>query len=83
MVVAQTCSVLIYFSSIIFLSSIFNVGFIGADFLVKILTITLISWFPLHLFKIIMKYVDPTDYEKIRKQAKLKNKMERKESINV
>lgn len=75
MIAAQTCSIIIYFSSILFLNSIFNVKFMGLDFIIKILIITLISWLPLHLLKIFLRWFDPTDYEKIRNQAKLKRKI--------
>lgn len=37
----------------------------------KILLIVLIAWLPLFLFKIIKKKVDPSDYEKIMRNAKV------------
>ena len=42
-------------------------GFIG-----KILVIVLASWLPLFLFRIIKKYLDPSDFEKIMKTVKRK-----------
>jgi hypothetical protein len=77
MIAAQTCSIIIYFSSITFLNSIFDVSEIGLVFLEKILIITFISWAPIHFFKLFLKHVDPTDYEKISYQAKLKKNIEK------
>lgn len=76
MIAAQTCSIIMYFSSITFLNSIFDVSAMGWIFLEKILIITLISWAPIHFFKLILKHFDPTDYEKISYQAKLKKTIE-------
>jgi len=70
MIVSQFLSAILYFSSILFLNRIFDVSYIDLDFFWKTLVITLMSWAPLHLFYVIMRYLYPTDYEKVRKQAK-------------
>lgn len=70
MIVSQFLSALTYFGSILFLNRIFDVSFIDLDFFWKTLVITFISWAPLHFFKVIMRYLYPTDYEKVRQQAK-------------
>jgi hypothetical protein len=62
---------------IILMPTLFDVSTIDGIFLWKMLLITLISWFPFHLFKMIKKIVDPTDYEKIMKgvQTKILNRI--------
>ncbi len=44
----------------------------------KIIIITLISWLPLHLLKLLIRKIDPTDYEKIMLGVKIKKKKEKK-----
>jgi hypothetical protein len=58
-------TILLYFTSIIFLREYINVDVITADFLVTIMMIVSVSWLPLHIVKCIMKYVDPSDYQKV------------------
>lgn len=79
MVIAQILSAIMYFSSILFLNRIFDVSFIDLQFIAKTLIITLISWAPLHAFKLLVKYLDPTDYEKVRKTLGTKKKEELRE----
>jgi len=45
----------------------FDVSTMDGVFIWKMTVITCISWFPFHLFKIIKKYIDPTDFEIIMK----------------
>lgn len=76
MIVAQALSAMMYFASILFLNRIFDVSFMDLEFFLKSIIITLISWLPLHLFKLVMKKLDPTDYEKVRGTLPVRKKKE-------
>ena len=65
MIVSQIFSVILYFCTIFMMKNIFMVSTITWGFFLKILLMTFITWFPLHLIKILKKYFDPSDYEKI------------------
>ena len=65
MVISQILSVIIYFLTIFTMKNVFMVSTLTWAFLLKILMLTFITWFPLHLITIIKKYLDPSDYEKI------------------
>lgn len=65
MVISQILSVIVYFFTIFAMKSIFMVSTITWGFLLKILLLTFITWFPLHLIKLLKKFFDPSDYEKI------------------
>jgi phospholipid-translocating ATPase len=65
MVVSQIFSVILYFVTILMMKSIFMVSTLTWEFFLKILLLTFITWFPLHMIKILKKYLDPNDYEKI------------------
>lgn len=47
-----------------------NASTIDLEFLYKVIFLTFISWFPLHLIKIVMRKLDPSESEKIMKGAK-------------
>lgn len=83
MIASQFLSALLYFSSILFLNRIFNVSYFDLDFLWKMLVITLISWAPLHFFKLVIRYLYPTDYEKVRQQAKNSRKKKSEGQLTV
>jgi phospholipid-translocating ATPase len=65
MIVSAIGTLLLYFASIIFLKSLINVETITASFLGNIILIVSVSWLPLHIVKIIIRCVDPTDYQKV------------------
>ena len=65
MVVSQILSVIVYFFTIYAMKNVFMVSTLTWAFLLKILMLTFITWFPLHLITIIKRYLDPSDYEKI------------------
>ena len=66
---SQFLSIATYFASILLLHQIFDVSYIDIDFIWKFVVITVLSWLPLHCFKIWMRWQYPTDYEKVRQQA--------------
>lgn len=74
MVISQLLSLGVYVCSIIFLQTLFDIKYINSEFILKVTTITFISWLPLHLAKIISRRLDPTDYEKIMGGVKTKKK---------
>lgn len=65
MIISQILSVILYFVTIITMKSVFMVSTFSWDFLLKIFLVTLLTWFPLHLVKVIKRYMDPNDYQKI------------------
>jgi hypothetical protein len=56
--------------TIIVLKQEINASSITLEFLYKVVCLTLISWLPLHLIKVIMRKIDPSEHEKIMKGAK-------------
>lgn len=74
MLISQILSLFIYFYTIIFLNNVFNISYLNWEFFWKIIAITLISWLPLHLLKLLVRRIDPTDYEKIMHGVHLKKK---------
>lgn len=65
MVISQIFSVILYFCTVVLMKNLFMVSTLTWEFLLKILLLTFITWFPLHLIKLIKKYLDPSDYQKI------------------
>jgi len=63
--VAICCSLLLYLGTIIILKDTINASSITLKFLYKVVSITLVSWLPLHALKVIMKLVDPSEQQKI------------------
>jgi len=52
---------------IMLMPEMFTVSTIDGVFIWKMIVITIISWFPFHLFKLIQKKLYPNDYEVIMK----------------
>lgn len=69
MIISQISSIIVYFFTIVLMPSLFDVSTIDGVFIWKMVCITFISWFPFHLFKILKRYLDPSDYEVIMKGA--------------
>lgn len=74
MLISQILSLFIYFYTIIFFNNVFDLSYMDISFFWKIVVITLISWLPLHIFKLIIKKIDPTDYEKVMSAVNLQKK---------
>jgi len=70
MVASELGTFFIYTASCIFFKSYINVEqILDPDFIVKWLIITLVSWLPIHVCKIIVKRWDPSEHEKIMKKV--------------
>ena len=68
MVVSSILTFIIYFMSIGLLRSYFNTSYITWNFVLKVLAITVASWAPLHIARLIMDCLDPSEHMKIMKQ---------------
>ena len=68
MIVSSVLTFVIYILSIALLREYFDTSYITWAFVVKVLTITLISWLPLHMIKWLMSKIDPTEQQKILRQ---------------
>jgi phospholipid-translocating ATPase len=62
-------TLLIYFLSIILFRGYFAVAYIDGTFILKVGILTMICWLPIHIFKKIMQKCDPTQEQKIMKEA--------------
>ena len=62
-------TLLIYFLSIIFFRGYFAVSYLDGTFLLKVGILTMLCWLPIHLFKKIMEKCDPSQEQKIMKEA--------------
>lgn len=65
MILSQIVSAFMYFACITIFHNLFGVSpFVWSIFL-KICLTTLLVWVPPHVVKLLKKYYDPNDYEKI------------------
>ena len=69
MIFSILLTLLIYFLSIIFFRGYFAVSYLDGTFLLKVGILTMLCWLPIHLFKKIMEKCDPTQEQKIMKEA--------------
>ena len=70
MILAEVLSLMVYWISIIWLKSYFDLKFImRADFFWKVLLITAVSWLPLHLTKIIKEKIWPPKNKQIQERS--------------
>lgn len=58
--ISQVLTLIVYFLSIYFLRDLIVVSMIDATFVKNVAIIVLLSWGPLHLFKILRVKFDPT-----------------------
>jgi phospholipid-translocating ATPase len=65
MLIASSFTLIIYIISIYSFRSYFNTSYIDGTFLWKIVVITVASWLPLHVGKLIFDCVDPPEQKKI------------------
>lgn len=59
---------MIYFLSIYFLPKLINIGILDKSFMIRLGIITMASWLPLHILKLIIQCYAPSDYVKIMKK---------------
>jgi phospholipid-translocating ATPase len=62
MIVASVITLFLYILSIGLLPEYFQTSYITWEFIGKVVAITVTSWLPLHLVKIIANRVDPTEF---------------------
>eukprot|EP00921_Rhytidocystis_pertsovi_P024788 GHVQ01039904.1.p1 GENE.GHVQ01039904.1~~GHVQ01039904.1.p1 ORF type:complete len:337 (-),score=33.48 GHVQ01039904.1:34-969(-) len=66
MIASQICTVIVYLFSMFILRSYFDITFImTSTFWWKVSAITLVSWFPVHVFKVVRKIIQPPQYSKL------------------
>ncbi len=65
MIISQIISAFLYFACITIFREYFLVGPFEWDTFLKICLTTLLVWVPPHIIKLLKKYYDPNDYEKI------------------
>lgn len=70
MVVSSILTFVVYILSIALLRSYFDTAYITWTFILKVIAIATLSWFPLHLIKWIVRILDPTEQDKIMKQER-------------
>lgn len=64
--ISQVITGIIYLLSMFALKSYFDLGYLfSIEFIGRVIAITLISWMPLHLIKVLMTLIDPADYRKV------------------
>jgi phospholipid-translocating ATPase len=69
-IAATVASVLIYVLSMVLMRSVLNINeLITTQALLLTLVIVLISWLPPFLYKVIVRYINPTDEQRVMKQA--------------
>jgi phospholipid-translocating ATPase len=67
MIISEILSVVCYLLSILVLQEYFDVTFIfSIEFAWKVLVITLASWGPIHIIKLIMDKINPPEHTKVR-----------------
>lgn len=69
MVVSIFLTLLMYIGSIALFRQYFQVSYIDGPFCLKVTLLTLITWFPLQVFRKVMEKCDPTQEQKIMQEA--------------
>jgi len=62
MVVSSIMTFVVYFMSIALLRSYFNTSYITWTFVLKVMALTIASWAPLHITRLIYDCVDPSEH---------------------
>ena len=69
MVISIIVTLLMYMGSIAFFREYFQTSYIDWVFLLKVSILTIVTWVPLELFKCFMMKCDPSQEQKIMKEA--------------
>ena len=69
MIVSILLTLAMYIGSIALFRQYFQVSYIDGPFLLKVTILTLITWFPLQVFRKVMEKCDPTQEQKIMQEA--------------
>ena len=73
MILSQVGTFATYTVSALLLPTYLDIGYIfELDVIMRVLFITFVSWFPLHLIKWAMSRYDPSENEKLMKQVRRK-----------
>jgi len=62
MVISSVLTFIIYFSSIAIFRSYFDLSYITWMFILKVVGITIASWAPLHLVRLMYDFCDPSEH---------------------
>jgi len=62
MVISSILTFIIYFMSIGLLRSYFNTSYITWNFVIKVMAVTVASWAPLHIARLIYDWYDPSEH---------------------
>ncbi|PHJ19199.1 cation-transporting atpase family protein [Cystoisospora suis] len=66
MVASEICTIIIYIFSMFILRRYFDIAYIVTSaFWMKVIAITLVSWVPLQVFKVVKKVLQPPQYTKL------------------
>jgi phospholipid-translocating ATPase len=68
MIISSILTFLIYVLSIALLREYFDTSYITWEFVVKVVALTVVSWLPMHIIKIMVYKFDPPEHLKIMKQ---------------
>lgn len=79
-VLSIACSLIVYLLTIIVLKKDINASTITLEFLYKVAFLTLLSWLPIHVVKVIRSKFAPTEQEKIMRGSSRRN-LERREHL--
>lgn len=63
---------MLYALCLAFLPQYLSLAAIDVEFVVNVLVITIVSWLPLHVLKVLRKKFDPTENEKVMIKARTK-----------
>lgn len=67
---SQLGTLVLYVLCLVFLPQYLSLAAIDLTFVLNVLLITVISWLPLHIFKLLRVRFDPTENEKVMKVAR-------------
>jgi hypothetical protein len=57
----------IYIGSFVLFKNYFDVTYLTVDFLLRVLLLTAICWLPIHILKVIIGRIDPSEEAKVKK----------------
>jgi phospholipid-translocating ATPase len=70
MIISNVASAIVYVGVIFAFPKQLLVSAMTPKFFAYVILIVMVSWLPLYLHKLLMKRLDPSDYEKIMKNVK-------------
>jgi len=67
MILSIIFTVFIYIASIVFFRNYFDTSYIDMEFMLKTLILTGVSWLPVHIIKMLIERLDPSQEAKVQK----------------